>query len=159
MGKWTRLKERFDREVSSHVEKVQTAKKDYVESSDRVLAELYRGILAEIDQLDVQLNELKIKKEAIAETLIQRWEDHDQLGARFDGIGNFTIVDDIYPKTVDQVKLFDWLRKEGAGGLIKETVHNKSLASFVKEYLEMDRAIPSDDTIKCYFKRSLRVSL
>jgi hypothetical protein len=63
------------------------------------------------------------------------------------------------PTVKDQVKFFSWLRKEKYGEIIKESVHPKTLESFVTERKTQNLALPPVDTLTIYDFKTVKVSL
>ena len=54
------------------------------------------------------------------------------------------------PTVLDELLLFSWLRNNNAGQLIKETVHYKTLESFLTSQKENNLAIPGENIIKIF---------
>lgn len=54
------------------------------------------------------------------------------------GVGRVELGIEVYPslKKDDEERFFAWLRERDDGDIIKETVHHKTLQSFIKELLE-----------------------
>lgn len=71
-----------------------------------------------------------------------------------DGRGSFTLPDGatvylrstLYPsvRKANQPRFHAWLREEGHGDLIKETVHHQTLKAFCREQVEAGRNLPED---------------
>lgn len=56
-------------------------------------------------------------------------------------------------KTVDKVKLFEWLREQGANDVIAETVNASTLTSFLKEYETTHGiSVPEDAAVLSTYK-------
>lgn len=63
-----------------------------------------------------------------------------------EGVGRVTVANRYSCSMIDKAAGFDWLRGNGHGGLITETVNSSSLSSFAKEYLE-DKGMELPDDI------------
>ena len=65
--------------------------------------------------------------------------------AKYVGIGHVTLMKPRlfarYNKE-DEDKVFSFLREEGRGDIVKETVHASSLSTFVKEAISDGKAVP-----------------
>jgi len=48
------------------------------------------------------------------------------------------------PQAGQQEALYDWLRKNGYGDLVRETVYAQSLSAFVKELLGEEDELPKE---------------
>jgi hypothetical protein len=103
-----------------------------------------------------QLADLLNEKDRLKQALKDHQEKLDKFQVKFvalmtaekvnnfnvDGIGTCYVNDGIFVKTVDQEALFKFLRKNKAGGLIKETVNGKTLAAYVKELSDTKNIYP-----------------
>lgn len=65
-------------------------------------------------------------------------EDLEGDGVNIPGVGFVEVGVELYPyvKVDDQDRWFKWLRDGGNGGIIKETIHHKTLQAFVGEQID-----------------------
>ncbi len=80
--------------------------------------------------------------------------------AKYDGVGRISILKPLVgARSLDEEKLFEFLKENGRDDLIKLTVHHKTLGSFVKEQLDAgDAGIKLPDFIEYWFKLSTRLT-
>lgn len=85
-------------------------------------------------------------------------EQSKERSAKYEGIGYVTVMP---PQTFANYKkenepaLFEFLRSNDRGDMIKETVNSKSLSTLVKERIETGETIP--ECISYFLKTSLRI--
>jgi hypothetical protein len=97
---------------------------------------------------DAQNEALKATKAAIERitktTIPEILEAMGAENARIPGIGTVYLQNKVFAnvKAEDRDKFHAWLRENGHGDLIKDTVHPGTLTSFAKEQLENGIALP-----------------
>lgn len=65
-----------------------------------------------------------------------------------DGVGRVSVSYRFSCSMIDKDKGIEWLRSEGHGGIVQETVNSSTLASFAKNLLEVDGIELPDDKFK-----------
>lgn len=115
------------------------------------LVEEQVGLKTQIDQLEDDLRSLKQRYDDLRmRRLPDLMNALDLVGP--DGKASFTHASGARVHLTHRVRahvpaelqpdFFAWLRANGHGGLIKETVHAQTLGSFAKELLENGRPLP-----------------
>jgi hypothetical protein len=61
------------------------------------------------------------------------------------------------PTIVDETTFFMWLRKGGEGALIKETIHPKTLESWVGKRKKANVALPDETMLKVWTQETAQV--
>lgn len=63
------------------------------------------------------------------------------------------------PREGQREALHEWLKSNGHGDLVKETVHAQSLAAWAREQIEEDGALPDDlvELVNVYEKTSVNI--
>ena len=91
-----------------------------------------------MDQQKSLIYELQVK--AIPKLM----EDISGTGLNIAGVGYLELGIEVYPsiKKEDEDQWFAWLRKQGLGGIIKETIHHKTLQATVSEQLDKGTKFP-----------------
>ena len=104
-----------------------------------------------VDNLEAELKELKTRRDLLAKELIP--DMMKRLGlASETGKGSFTLSsgakvslrNDMFAgcKKEDEDSLFQWLRDNGLGDIIKPVVNHQTLKATCREQLENGRAVP-----------------
>lgn len=127
-------------------------------NTERQLVLEYNSAKEEVDLLE---NKIKIAKENFEKAQAKLIEELQSKGAsqtaKYDGIGRITILKPLVgARSVDEERLFGYLRQIGRDDLMKMTVHHKTLSSFVKELLDAGMEIP--EFIEYWFKPSTRLT-
>lgn len=129
--------------------------------TERELVFEYRSAKDEVDTLE---DKIKIAKDRFDKAQTALVEELQTKGAsqtaKYDGLGRITILKPLVgARSLDEDKLFEFLRGNGREDLIKLTVHHKTLSSFVKEQLDAgDDGIKLPDFIEYWFKTSTRLN-
>lgn len=123
-------------------------------SMDRLmaLADEMENLKAVIEEQDREVKEMRKRYDELRRELLP--EEMKRVGlVNEQGKGNFTLKTggkihlrgDLFAsiKKADQDAAFEWLRANGHGDLIKETVHPGTLKSFCKEQLEHGANLPA----------------
>ena len=102
------------------------------------LGKAYYEIDSEISRLNEKVAELKTKREAMREELVNEMtsEDLPEFAVELDGVNKrFALKKDQYASfTVDNKEaVFNAFRQLGLDGIIKEDIHGKTLNSTIKE--------------------------
>jgi len=118
----------------------------------------YRNAKEEVDTLE---DKLKLAKDRFDKAQIALVEELQSKGAsqtaKYDGVGKVTMLKPLVgARSLDEEKLFGYLKEIGRDDLMKLTVHHKSLSSFVKERLDEGSEIP--EFIEYWFKPSTRLN-
>lgn len=81
--------------------------------------------------------------------LTERFDAEDVKNLKIDGVGRVNIQGDVYVSVLakDREALYDWLRDEGKGDVVKETVAHPTLKAMMKARLEAGDEIPA--CVKC----------
>lgn len=134
---------------------VEVEQQEETEASDpklKRLAAMFEVNKAEKARLEAELKETNRVLKELEEVLLP--EEMNRLGMVKNNKGSFTtpsgmrvsLRTDVYASTVEAKKdeFFEWLRDNGAGSLIKETVHSQTLRAYVREQRENGVTIPED---------------
>lgn len=96
-------------------------------------------------RLEDELKEVNKQKGKLEmQTLPKLMADAEIQKMSIEGIGTLFTKNNVFAhiREEDRPKAFDWFRDNGHGGLIKETVHFKTLTSWAKEQLEEGKEVP-----------------
>jgi hypothetical protein len=85
------------------------------------------------DELEREMTELKDEIGLAQERCLKALEASGLKNLPIKGVGLFYGSVSVHPKATDEMMLFEDLRSRGAGDMIKETVHHKTLGAFIKE--------------------------
>lgn len=101
------------------------------------LATMYFGTKELYEDLDKAVKRVYHFNDGLNKFLIpERLRAHNMDGIRVPAIGrSFSIVEKTSASMVDKEKAFEWLRENGQGDLIQETVNAGTLASFCRNML------------------------
>lgn len=126
--------------------------------TERELVLEYKLAKDEVEKLE---DSLKTAKDRFDKAQIALVEELQSKGAsqtaKYDGVGRISILKPLVgARSLDEEKLFAYLKEVGRDDLMKLTVHHKTLSSFVKERLEEGSDIP--DFIEYWFKPSTRLN-
>lgn len=128
-------------------------------------AEELEALKREITALESTIKTLKERYDHLRKVLIP--EMMEKLGmVTADGKGSFTLAsgarialrNDTYASYLkqDQDKVFAWLRSNGLGDIIKETVHASTLRSMATELLSEGKELPPE--IRVYLERTVTIT-
>lgn len=123
-------------------------------------AELQK-LKASEDQLNDELKEVKRKIDDIQKREIpELFEAQGVTNAKVPGVGTIYLQDKVfaYVKAEDQDRFKDWLRENGHGDLIKETVHPATLTAWAKEQLSEAKPLPDFVSASFVTQAALRKS-
>lgn len=125
-----------------------------------LLADRYKELRDKKNELNSQLKslnkELEQMERDLADMMVnEEMQSFDRQGYKF-YLSTRTYAS---PKAERKDELFAWLKTNGYGDLVKETVHAMTLASFVKEQLEETDELPADlaDLVNVYDKTGVNV--
>lgn len=99
------------------------------------LSEKFAALKKERESLEDQLELVKAKIKALGDELlpVMRKEDIEKFTT---SMGTVYIRNEEFAKIEDQEKAFAFFRDQGAGDIIKETIHSKTLTATFKELRE-----------------------
>lgn len=85
-------------------------------------------------------------------------EDNDIDKLSVDGVGTVFLQQKVYAsvKADEREAFYEWLRDNGNGDLVKETVHPSTLNAFAKEQLSEGKALPEMCEARLYPTAMLR---
>jgi spore cortex formation protein SpoVR/YcgB (stage V sporulation) len=115
-----------------------------------------------VNEIDASLSEAKeVKKNAETE-LIEFMENHD-LKSFKSSVLNCSVArkETLYVSVEEDKKqeAYQWIEEDcGRGDLLKKTIHNKTLSSFISERLKAALVIPQE-LFKYYFKPELSITI
>lgn len=126
--------------------------------TERELVLEYASAKDEVEKLEDNLKLAKDRFEKAQRLLVEELQSKSaSQTAKYDGIGRITILKPLIgARSIDEEKLFGYLRQIGRDDLMKMTVHHKTLSSFVKELLDAGMEIP--EFIEYWFKPSTRLT-
>ena len=101
--------------------------KDQKKEAERIVKE----INAEIEQVNEELSQIMVAEEM---------QNFSRAGSLF-YLSTKTFAS---PVKGQHEELYNWLKQNGYGDLVKETVHHQSLTAFIKEMLEEEEELPED---------------
>lgn len=107
-----------------------------MESQLKPLAERLKALGDALDDIDCQKKLLNKEYDDVSADLLQIMNAMGMTNFKTE-FGTFYINTSRFPKIVDQVKAFAYLRELGAGDIIKETVNSMTLR---KTYSELEEA-------------------
>lgn len=124
------------------------------------LADKLKTLRDEKRQRDEELKALNAEIEETQEKLVAAMVDEEM--QNFNRAGNlFYLSTRTYasPQAGQQEALYDWLRKNGYGDLVRETVYAQSLSAFVKELLGEEDELPKElgELVKVYEKTGVGI--
>lgn len=129
--------------------------------TERELVLEYKTAKDEVEKLEDSLKTAKDRFDKAQVALVEELQSKGaSQTAKYDGVGRITILKPLVgARSLDEEKLFTFLRNSGRDDLIKLTVHHKTLSSFVKEQLDAgDLGIKLPEFIEYWFKPSTRLT-
>lgn len=115
-------------------------------------AKSLRKLKTQKDKLEDQLKAVNEQIKTIAEVdLPKAMEDADIESFKVEKVGTVFLQNKLYTSVLadDREKLYEWLKKEGHGDLIKPWVFPQTLTAFAKEQLVEGNPLP--DFLKATF--------
>ena len=97
------------------------------------------------EELEARLKEInKAKTELETQKLPKMMEDAEVEKMTIEGVGTLYTQAGVYASVLaaDREMAYDWLRENGHGDIVKETVHHQSLTAWVKEMLGDGNEVP-----------------
>lgn len=113
----------------------------------RQLASRMQKLGDEYDELKAKLSEINKEYDNIRLKLLpDLMAECDIKSITLDGIGRVGTSSDMYVSSLAENKenLFEWLRSDGSGDLIQETVNASTLKAWVKERIEHGKNVPEN---------------
>jgi hypothetical protein len=115
------------------------------------LAELYKQVRKQMDELDARLSVLETQKAALTHVFVQRFEEDDVTSMKFaDGVTLSENVEPL-PNVKNREELYKWIKQEKLIDLL--TINYQTLASLVKQLLLEGKPIPPG--VEVYMKQKL----
>jgi len=126
--------------------------------TERELVLEYKLAKDEVEELDEKLKTAKDRFDKAQAKLIEELQSKGaSQTAKYDGVGRITILKPlVWARSLDEEKLFNYLKEVGRDDLMKTTVHNATLRSYVRECIEVGKELP--DFIEHGFKPSTRLN-
>ena len=120
----------------------------------------FRDAKLQRDALEEQLEKAQLEMDTAEDEIVEMLEAKNATKtAKYDSVGHITLMKPrLYCSVLKENEswLFDYLRDEGRGDLIKTVVNPQSLSGFIKETLESGKGgVP--EKINYYFKASIRL--
>jgi phosphate uptake regulator len=107
------------------------------------------------DQLKTEIQRLSERIEALVQVVADRWLEEGIQGMDVEGVGSFALQHRLYVSAGDKDQYKQWLRDNGMGGLIQETVAPKTTEALVRERLE--DGLPCDEMgLNIHYKTVVR---
>ena len=124
------------------------------------LVQEYRRTKELVDELTDQLKEATEQfdkaKLALVDDLKLRGASQT---AKYDGIGRVSLLKPtVGARSKDEAALFDYLKSIGRDDLIKQTVHHRTLSSFVGEVIDSGKQHELPEFIEVWFKDVTRLN-
>lgn len=124
--------------------------------SEKELMQDYVNARIEKERLDDALESAKERLSEAETRLIKAMEDNGaEATAKYEGLGRFQICKPVLRVNIVEGmenEAFRFLKDNGEGDMIKETIHWKSLASVMSDRVEKNEPLP--ECFKYYFKQS-----
>lgn len=92
-----------------------------------------------VDDLEEQLKEAKLHRDAKEAVLLSAMENAGVESFKDEEFGTLYQSDEYFASIRDQDTLYDYLRSNDLSGIIKETVHPKTLSGVIKEKMDQMR--------------------
>lgn len=152
MGKYSKLKNL----VPTYKEALEDLKRMYVNAEQNELMEMLSQVKEEKKRLEKELKEVNQRITAIEEVLIELMESQDITQIKNSSLGTFSIKTQVFVSPRDKEAMYRWLRANGHGSIIKESVHNKALNSLFSEILQ-EESIPEEAGVNVFLKSSISI--
>ena len=128
--------------------------------TERDLVEHFKAAIAENDEAELAFDNAKLAYVKAELAILELLEATGaETTARYEGLG---YVRQMEPKLYasyakeNEAECFAFVKEQGRGDVIKETIHPGTLSSLVKELIEAGKPIP-EGVITYYFKKTARL--
>lgn len=112
-------------------------------------------VRSEKDMLEKRLTEVNKRKiELETKEIPQIMEDAEQSKVKIDGVGTIYLKADLYCHPEGDI--IEWLKENGHGSIVKETVHHGTLRSWANEQLDTGGTLPPNLKVQQFMKATLR---
>ena len=110
---------------------------------DIALVEKFKDLWDKKRHLKAELEETQKLLDQWEEILIEKFTEEGIQNMKT-GLGTFYLREDFYCSYdhAREGEAFSWLREEGEGALIKETINSKTLAAWAREKKDQDQELP-----------------
>jgi molybdenum cofactor biosynthesis enzyme MoaA len=129
----------------------------------RTEQELLQAVLdarTEVDRIDDLLSAAKQVKEKAVTELVEYMDNRDLKSFKSATLGITAIRKETLYVSIDKEKheeAMRWIQEDmGRGDMIKATIHNKTLSSFISDMLKKGEQIPQD-LFKWFFKPEISI--
>lgn len=125
----------------------------------RDLASRYLVLRDELDKMKAETTKLQKEFDEIRLNLLPSMLEEDGIdSARLEDIGTVYTTADLHVSVPADKKefLFDWLRDNGAGSLITETVNASTLKAWVKERIANGRLVPEIVNVSPFTRAAIK---
>ncbi|MED1801821.1 hypothetical protein [Brevibacillus porteri] len=95
------------------------------------------------EQLKAQTENNNAEIERTERELLEQMQENDLQNFKRSG-KQFICSTKVWASAVDKDKVYDWMKNNGYGDLVKETVNANSFNSLVKELLDQDGFVPEE---------------
>ena len=111
---------------------------------DIALVEKFKDLWDKKRHLKAELEETQKLLDQWEEILIEKFTEEGIQNMKT-GLGTFYLREDFYCSYdhAREGEAFSWLREEGEGALIKETINSKTLAAWAREKKDQEIELPS----------------
>jgi hypothetical protein len=124
------------------------------------LAEELRDVKAGLDRIAQEKADAQRIYDYLRLILIpERMEVEDTENVEFAGVGKLILTSDVYAAipAAARDEAYEWLRDNGHGALIKDSVHNSTLKAFAKDMIRDGAMLPEQlFSVKPFTRASLR---
>lgn len=111
-----------------------------------------RGVKSD---LEAQVKAVNADLDALTMELTREMMDDGMTSVKVDGVGAFSVVEELYPSIKNNDEFFKYLRETGQESVIKESVHFQTMRSINNLYNEeFGRDLPGVESFK---KLSIRM--
>lgn len=93
----------------------------------------YHALKEKKEQIQSDLEKINQEISEKNKELLDYWKNEGLSNVKFDGLGTFYLNKDVRASVTDQDSLFEYLRDNDHGNIIKETVNAKTLSAWAKE--------------------------
>lgn len=138
MGKWSHLIGQFP----ERKEALKDLKDLYADKTEEELEELVAKFYREKKDLERQATQASNKYEACSELLVDIWTKNKINSKRRNDLGTLSRNDQVFASIANMKEFKEWATSNGAGNLVRETVHQGSLTSTVKELIKDGNPLP-----------------
>lgn len=93
--------------------------------------------------LEAQTKENNAEIERVERELLEQMQANDLQNFKRSG-KQFICSSKVWASPVDKEKVYSWMKENGYGDMVKETVNANSFNSLVKEWLDQDGFVPDE---------------